>query len=379
MAWITLRQFAWTERPGRVDPYPEVDDIHRVAVDRLLPVDLSYAVSVNALAVPASGPVRYETRQHELRLVLCYLNSDPDGPIRLRDEPFRASASHIRRFVSESIGLGMLTAAVQAAYQSQTTAIAHVDALPTALAGQYNPAKTRPDLLFDLPGQILAGEARGRFETPPTRASTQQRDRLNSLIPWSRHHGTHPLAMTWAYTTGLGATVDLFTRSGRLPGMTGPVGQAVSAPVAIQPELFDEDQLTAPARPGADHRPRRDVRARDFDRSSPRELATAISRRVGDIADQLYQSAPRPDPPIRVGEQDVRGSWAALDLLGPSTGSFVLGVLNRPLSRERGLEVTARLRQRDPESNGLSILVSGRMVVAISTDTAGQPWRLIAD
>jgi hypothetical protein len=374
MAWITLRQFAWTEQPGGVDRYPEVADVHRVAADRLLPVELSYLAGVNALAVPASGPVRYETRQHELRLVLCYLTNDPGGPVRLRDEPFRASASHIRRFVSESIGLGMLTAAVQAAYQWQAPeTVVPFEVLPTMLAGQHQATKARPDLLFDIPGLILAGEARGRSEPPPTRVSALQRERLNSLLPWSHHHGTHPLATTWAYTTGHGATVDLFTRSGRLPGMSGPVGQPLPSPFPTQPELFDQDELGTPDGQRVAGRPRRDARARDFDRSSPRELAATISRRVGDIADQLYKTAPQPDPPIRIGDETVRGSWTALDLLGTSTGSFLLGLLEHPLPLERGLEITARLRQDD----GLSVLVSRQLVIAISTE-AGQPWQLVA-
>jgi hypothetical protein len=374
MGWITLRQFAWTEHPGRVDPYPEVDDIHRVAVDRWLPVDLSYAVSVNALAVPSRGPVRYETRLHELRLVLCYLSSDPGGPVRLRDEPFRASATHIRRYVSESIGLGMLTAAIQAAYQwhAGPDGVAHFDALPTMLASAHNATKVRPDVLFDMPGHILAGEARGRSEAAPIRASVLQRDRLNSLLPWSHHHGAHPLAMTWASITGVGATVDLFTRSGRLPGMTSPVGQPLPSPVPIQPDLFEQDHLAASDR-HTDDGPRRDSKPRDFDRRTPRELAAPIARRVNAIADQLYNTAPQPSRPVSVGGQALRGTWAALDLLGTSTGSFLLGVLERPLSRECSLEVTTRLRK------SLSAVVSGRLVIAIADDLAGQPWHLIAD
>ncbi|MCE7010328.1 hypothetical protein LWC34_47125 [Kibdelosporangium philippinense] len=369
MAWITLRQFAWTERPGYVDPYPEVDGIHRVAADRLLPVDLSYAISVNALAVPASGPIRYETRQHELRPVLCYLEGNP---LRLREEPFRASAAHIRRFVSESIGLGMLTATVQAAYQWQDAAT-HIDVLPTALAGHLSATKTRPDLLFDRPGLTLAGEARGRSEAPPTRVTAQQRDRLNSLLPWSHHHGTYPLAMSWAYATGLGMTIDLFTRSGRLPGMTGPIGQPLPSPMPTQTDLFDQDQLDAPIqRSDPPVPPARRGGARDLDRSSARELTLRISQRVGDIADQLYATAP--DHGVRVGGQRVRGAWAALDLLGVSSGSFLLGALEGPASSD----VNARLRPSNQFADGLSAHVSRRLVVAI-TEEHGQPWHLVAD
>ncbi|MBP2325897.1 hypothetical protein JOF56_006282 [Kibdelosporangium banguiense] len=374
MAWITLRQFAWTERPGRADAYPVIDDIHRVAVDRWLPVDLSYAVGVNALAVPAKGPVRYETRQHELRLLLCYLSNDPDGPVRLRDDTFRASAAHIRRFVSESIGLGMLPTSVHAAYQATPGTPAHFEAWPTMLATQHSATKIKPDLLLQLPGMVLAGEARGRSEPAPIRASVQQRDRLNSVLPWSQHHGTHPLAMTWASITGDGTTVDLFTRSGRLPGMTGPVGQPLPSPVPIQPDLFEQDHLVAADRSAEISTPSRETKARDFDPRSPRDLITAITRRTGDIGTQLYETAPEPDRPVRIADQAVRGRWAALDLFGPAAGSFLLGVLERPLSPEQSHEITTRLRQRTR-----SALVSGRLVVAITDDAADRPWPLVAD
>jgi hypothetical protein len=370
MGWITLRQFAWTERPSLVDSYPEVADIHRVAVDRWLLVDLSHAVGVNALVAPASGPVRYETRQHELRLMLCYLQSEQDGQVRLRDNTFRASAVHIRRFVSEAIGFGMLVAAVQAAYQWQEGTVAYLDALPTMLAGPHNVTKARPDMLFTTPGLILAGEARGRSEPPPGRGSAQPRERLDSLLPWSHHHGTHPLAMTWCYTTGLGVTVDLYTRSGRLPGMTGPVGQPETSPMPVQPELFDQDELTVTAvRAGPQ---RGNGKARDFDRRSPSELAAVIARRVEDVADQLYETAPQ--APVRIADQEVRGSWAKLDLLGEATGSFLLALLEHPVSGEQGRAVMERLRER-----GLSALVSGRLVVAISEDAEDQPWHHVAD
>ncbi|ALG11858.1 hypothetical protein AOZ06_37760 [Kibdelosporangium phytohabitans] len=379
MGWITLRQFAWTERPGFADPHPEVDGVHRVAADRKLPVDLSYAVGVNALAAPASGVVRYETRQHELRLMLCYLDNDPGYPIRLRDDVFRASAAHIRRFVSESIGIGMLTAAIQAAYQwrASSGSVAELGTLPTALAGHLSATKTRPDLLFDMPGLTLAGEARGRSEAPPTRVTTQQRERLNSLLPWSHHHGTHPVATTWAYATGLGTTVDLFTRSGRLPGMTGPIGQPLPSPAATQTDLFDQDQLDSPGKPAeAPPAATRRGSSRDFDRGSPRELTTRISQRVDDIADQLYVTAP--DPSIKIGDEPVRGDWAPLDLLGAPSGSFLLGILERPLPQEAATRLNTRLRPAHrSDGTGLSAHVSGRLIVAIS-NVGGKPWDLVA-
>ncbi|CAM3737405.1 hypothetical protein KIPE111705_22365 [Kibdelosporangium persicum] len=369
MAWITLRQFAWTQRRAHVDPHPEVDGIHRVAADRLLPIDLSYVVGVNALVPPA----RYETRQHELRLVLCYLDSEPGQPLRLREDPFRASSAHIRRFVSECIGLGMLSATVQAAYHWQDPD-AHVGALPTALAGHVSATRTRPDLLFDMPNLTLAGEARGRSEAPPTRVTVPQRDRLNSLLPWSQHHGTYPFAMSWAYATGSGVTVDLFTRSGRLPGMAGPIGQPLPSPMPTQTDLFDQERLDAPAAgqetPAG---PARRVGKRDFDRGSPRELALRVGRRVEDVADQLYATAP--DPGMKVGDVPLRGAWTPLDLLGAPSGSFLLGVLERPPAPE----VSARLRpayQYDDDT--LSAHVSGRLVIAITTEH-GQPWHLVAD
>ena len=51
--------------------------------------------------------------QHELWLLLSFLVDQPGSPFTLQHSDFRASSGHVKRFISESFGLGMLTAAAK--------------------------------------------------------------------------------------------------------------------------------------------------------------------------------------------------------------------------------------------------------------------------
>ncbi|RSM91444.1 hypothetical protein DMH04_00040 [Kibdelosporangium aridum] len=282
--------------------------------------------------------------------------------------------------------MGMLTAAIQAAYRWHASSkdVFHFDALPTALASTYNTRKARPDLLFDMPGLLLAGEARGRSR-PPAATFTQQRKRLDSLLPWSHHHGNHPLAMTWAYATKHGVVIDLYTRAGGLPGVEGPIGRP--APEPGQPE-FDvpAEMMVAGLRQhlkieDVSKQPYQRDRGKDLDRRSPRTLADEVAHRINSIEQQLYATAPQADTDIRVADQPIRGDWVPLDMADEASGSFLLGILEQPLSQERSHSVTARLRERTKyeENRNATVLVSGRLVVAIIDDPNRQPWDLVAD
>jgi hypothetical protein len=69
--------------------------------ERRMPVRIADVVEVNVLAVPLRAPANYDVMQHELRLVLSYLPDDASGPLCLRRAEFKASSSHIGRFVTE--------------------------------------------------------------------------------------------------------------------------------------------------------------------------------------------------------------------------------------------------------------------------------------
>ncbi len=93
--------------------------------------------------------------QHELRLLLSFLVDKPGRALTLRHADFRASSGHVKRFISESFGLGMLTASAERHYRwkLQDSDLHHFDVLPAKAAAQYPGAGIRPDLLFDFTAQ----------------------------------------------------------------------------------------------------------------------------------------------------------------------------------------------------------------------------------
>ena len=114
-------------------------------------VDLAVVVKGNGLAIPADRVPSYRVVQHELRLLLSFLIEEPGRPLTLRQADFRASSAHVKRFISESFGLGMLTAAVERHYRWQLndSDLHNFDVLPATVAAQYPGSGIRPDLLFD--------------------------------------------------------------------------------------------------------------------------------------------------------------------------------------------------------------------------------------
>lgn len=207
-------------------------------------IDLAEVVKVNALAVPADRELTYRVMQHELRLLLSFLVDEPGRPLTLRHADFRASSGHVKRFVSESFGLGMLTAAAERHHRWRTESdLYNFDVLPAKIASQYSGSGIRPDLLFEFTDQghamRLAGEARGRSSVRPVHAANKdQRRRLADVVAWSGVNELHPVTMTYAYIGSANAQVDLFEITA--PDQLDPATKMV---VADEEEFLDEEGL----------------------------------------------------------------------------------------------------------------------------------------
>lgn len=140
----------------------------------------------------------------------------PTGLLRVDHRAFTASSRHIRGFVAESSGLGMLTAASEALFAWDNTAHAlhSFDALPGHLLAGYQKGGVRPDLLFHLPSGRVAGEARGRHRRPktllPKQPLAEQKSRLQELALWSASHRDHAYFMSWVWIGCSGVAVDIF-------------------------------------------------------------------------------------------------------------------------------------------------------------------------
>ena len=329
---------------------------HIVFNDRYdLPVRVIDVIRVNALAVPLHPPYNYEVLRHELRLVLSFLPDKVDQPICLREEEFRASASHIQRFITESLGLGMLTAAVESEFgwKLDERSLDHFDVLPTELAGLYKSMGPRPDLLFQFHGRgqpwRLAGEARGRSAKRPKTdtASSAQRRRLNDIIGWSSRHKFHPVTMTWTYTGSSPVKVDLF--------------------VLDRGQFYVDDLLEEINTDGHEAWPL-DV--------SPSVMAARAEKVLRRAADDLYRTAPEPVEMRPVFDRRVRGDWVRANLVGPSNAHLFLGILDNeiPIEQLAGIRrhpggLGRSQRTEDP----IQVDVMGRIMIAIALDASSPP------
>jgi hypothetical protein len=320
-------------------------------------IDLAEVVMVNGRAVPADRKLTYRVIQHELRMLLSFLVDEPGSPLSLRRAEFQASSGHVKRFISESFGLGMLTAAVERHHRwKHDSVLYNFDVLPAKVAAQYPGSGIRPDLLFYFTGQgherRLAGEARGRSSARPVHyASKDQRDRLANIVAWSGVNDLHPVTMTYAYTGAASAQVDLFDIT--VPDYPG---------IALETVIADEEGLVT-TRTG-----------RRFERLTsirPRALS-----RAGEITDQLYATAPQsaPGPTRSVYGRNVRGSWATADLIAPSRLRFFLGLLDQPLTPEQaGAPRRRRNSAMQRDADPIQVAASDRILVVVARDATQDP------
>jgi hypothetical protein len=361
MGLIDIRRFGVTTRSGRAGKL-EVDHIWLAEEDEW-DINLAQVVEVNALAVPAKRSLTYRVTQHELRLLLSFLSDHPGVPVSMRRREFKASSGHVKRFVSESLGLGMLTAAVERHYRWKLSDsdLANFDVLPAKLASLYPSSGIRPDLLFGFSGQgeekRLAGEARGRSSSRPKGVDSEQRDRLADIVAWSGRNDFHPVTMTWAYSGSKKVQVDLFD---------------VFAPEDIyrKSEDLEEEYDPETVSPPVADEPLQIVRER------------ALGR-IAAIADQLYETAPEPasETDRLIFGRNVRGNWTTADLVAPSNLRFFLGLLDQPLDREqagaprRARNAPAGAREADP----IQIAVTQRIFVVVARDSEEEPdWSEVA-
>jgi len=327
-----------------------------------LPVRIADVIRVNALAVPLRAPLNYEVLRHELRLVLSFLPDQVDQPLCLRQEQFRSSASHIQRFVTESFGLGMLTAAVESEFgwKLDERSLDHFDVLPTELAGLYKSMGPRPDLLFRFNGKgdpwRLAGEARGRSARRPkaNTASAAQQRRLNEILGWSARHEFHPVTMTWTYTGSSTVEVDLFVLD---------KGQFYFN------RLLDEMSINEPeALPLG---------------LSPPVIAARAEKVLRQAADDLYRTAPDPVEMRPVFNRRVRGDWVRADLVGPSNAHLFLGILDNEISTDQLASIRRHpggLGRSQRTEDPIQVDVMGRIMIAIALGlTSPPPWSDIID
>lgn len=328
-------------------------------------IDLAEVVKVNALAVPADRELTYQVMQHELRLLLSFLVDEPGNPLSLRHTEFYASSAHVKRFISESFGLGMLSAAAERhhRWKLSDSDLHHFDVLPANVIDQYSSSGIRPDLLFDFAdqGQVrhLAGEARGRSSVRPVYpVSKEQRDRLASIVAWSGWNDLHPVTMTYAYTGAANAQVDLFVVTG--PGDKADVSDGGHRELVFTVDVVDED------------RPLMALTNRQFERlESIRPRAVA---RAGEIAGQLYATAPQGGPARSVYGRNVRGSWATADLVASSRLRFFLGLLDQPLTPEQaGTPRRRRNASIQQDADPIQVAATGRVLAVVARDAGQDP------
>ena len=115
MGLIDVRRFSVTTFLGGRDRLA-VGEVELAEEDEW-EINLAQVVEVNALCVPATRSLTYRVMDNELRLLASFLLDRPGAPVSVRHREFKASAGHVKRFVSESFGLGMLTAAVERHYR----------------------------------------------------------------------------------------------------------------------------------------------------------------------------------------------------------------------------------------------------------------------
>ncbi|MET7808557.1 hypothetical protein [Micromonospora chersina] len=389
----TVRARVWQFRLER-----KIQVVATVVGRGTLAVSLARLLHINAMACDLRKVLDYRTRQLEVRLLLSYLGGPGGNTLRLDHSAFAASSRHIRGFVSECSGLGVLTAASEAifAWQHGAHDLHNFDALPRQLLWEYDAKGVRPDLLFHLPKGPVAGEARGRYRGAkkilPKKPLRPQMDRLRELANWSSVHDDHSYFMSWLYIGPSGVAVDIFLPADpRWEWGTDLRAAAFQADVEEQDDAqewrfpLQEDlprwrgQRPSPRRPVpddtetigiVDEMPRFDA----FAPALPLDVLELDSQeRAARVIDSLFRTAPDAGPDAELAGIPVRGTWAPADQLGDARYEVLLGVLAEPAG-ERGDVRRVDVKERLARAEGrFDVCLDGRLLTVVRPVAAPRP------
>ncbi|MGW2397201.1 hypothetical protein ACWCYY_11670 [Kitasatospora sp. NPDC001664] len=353
-----------------------------------LPVSLAALANINALACDLRRTVDQRVRNHEISLLLSYLRGGTGtGPLWADCGALDSSSGHIRRFVSECTGLGVMTAASETLFDWKpgVHGLSSFDVLPDKLLGTYANTGVRPDLLYDLAGGPLAGEARGRrrdakLMLPAVRGTADQKKRLQKLATWSADHSGHPYFMSWVWLGTGGVYVDIFLpedspataslKTGWIekPGSQQPWRFRVPRPDPRRRlETAPEDDLDPPF-----------YRVPEPDPGVPDEgAATAIGRARPVVDAAMDRAFGREESTLgKLAGVPVRGTWIRADAVGPARHEVLVGVLGERVP----VDPRAQRRRLSTENGSrLDLFLEGRLLTLVHP--AGEPrpsWGRIA-
>ncbi|MET9374030.1 hypothetical protein ABZX98_07750 [Streptomyces sp. NPDC002992] len=327
-------------------------------------------INVNALACDLRKTVDQRVRDYEIKLLLSYIVSSPGkGPLGVEHLALDSSALHIKRFVSECTGLGVMTAASQALFDWKpfTSGLSSFDVLPEKLRGAYAKTGVRPDLLYDLAAGPVAGEARGRRRDgpqmfPPGEGTTGQRKRLGELAHWSVDHGDHAYFMSWVWLGAGGVYVDIFLPDGSaaLTGLkTGWIDVPGDDAKPWQFHVPRSDRRRA-ASPDPEGGLMVDLPLPEF---SGEGAVTRAINRVGLAAEEAMDRAfNREENQLgMLAGVPVRGRWIRGDVLGVARHEVMLGVLGERIE----VDLRAQRERLATATDRLDTFLDGRLLTVV--------------
>ncbi|MEU5633788.1 hypothetical protein ACH47C_17560 [Streptomyces rishiriensis] len=347
-----------------------------------LPVSLAALVNINALACDLRKTVDQRVRDHEISLLLSYITSSPGaGALGVDCSALDSSSGHIRRFVSECTGLGVMTAASEALFDWKPGAngLSSFDVLPGKLVGTYAKKGVRPDLLYDLAAGPLAGEARGRRRDhkqmlPPGQGTQPQMARLAKLAQWSVDHNEHAYFMSWVWLGTGGVYVDIFLpddspataglKTGWIdvPGSAQPWRFRVSRPDPRRRTDLEPDPLAAP-----DSAP--ESGSEGSAHATGASAGTAVSRAAAAVETAMNQSFAREDALGTFSGVEVRGRWIRGDAVGPARQEVLLGVLGERVP----VDHRAQRRRLVSQTDRLDVFLEGRLLTLVNPVDSPRP------
>ncbi|MZE76244.1 hypothetical protein GTY57_04160 [Streptomyces sp. SID5475] len=349
-----------------------------------LPVSLAAVVNINALACDLRRTVDQRVRDHETSLLLSYITSSPGtGSLGVDCSALDSSSGHIRRFVSECTGLGVMTSASETLFDWKPGAngLSSFDVLPGKLVGTYAKGGVRPDLLYDLAAGPLAGEARGRRRDreqmlPAGQGTQPQKARLAKLAQWSVDHNEHAYFMSWVWLGTGGVYVDIFLPDDS-PATAGLKTGWIDVPGSAQPWRFrvprpDPRRRTVlepnPLAAGADPAPESGSEGLAYATGAAAE--TAVRRAAVAVEAAMNQSFAREDTTLGTfSGAEVRGRWIRGDAVGPAHYEVLLGVLGErvPVAHR------AQRRRLASQSDRLDVFLEGRLLTLVKPIDSPRP------